>query len=87
MAYAKKTSYSSSRSDSRPSSGGQASSVQSSGESNADTATTHYVKVNGEYANGVFVWAEEGKFGPYIKVRVTETLQPGDYFIQQKRAK
>jgi len=82
MAYAKKSNYSSAR----PSNGGQAV-TNAEATSNPDTATTHYVKVNGDYANGVFVWAEEGKFGPYMKVRVTETLQPGDYFIQAKRAK
>lgn len=80
MAYAKKSTYSSSR----PSQGGE---VKSSAavEKDPATATTHYAKVNKEFANGVFIWENEGEYGTYLKMRVTEVLQPGDYFISRKK--
>ena len=91
MAYAKKTSYSSNSSGSRPSSGG--SSQQSKGEESGeedgkgyDSATTHYTKnTNKEFVNNIQIWENEGKFGTYLKVQVTESLVPGTYFIQARR--
>lgn len=83
MAYAKKTSYSSSR----PSQGGEVSNSSSGavGEKDPATQTTHYAKRNKEYVNNVFIWENENEFGTYLKVRVTEVLQPGDYFIARKK--
>lgn len=56
------------------------------------TATTHYAKIktgNGtEFVDGMQIWENESQFGgTYLKIRVSETLQPGDYFVSAKRAK
>jgi hypothetical protein len=75
--------------------GGQKSSYQSKsavpvassgGSINTDTATTHYIKnTDKEYVNGLGIWENEGEFGPYLKVTVSEALQPGTYFLSARK--
>jgi len=86
MAYANKKQYSSSTSETaaRPSSGGTATSAGAAPD--FDTSTTHYVKnTNKEFVDNVQMWENEGQFGSYIKLRVTEALAPGDYFVSAKK--
>ena len=35
--------------------------------------------------DNVQMWENEGQFGSYIKLRVTEALAPGDYFVSVKK--
>ena len=83
MGYAKKSNYSAQK---RPSQGGQAQSgTQSTGDQS--TKTTHYAKdADGNFVDNVFIWENDNKFGgKTIKLRVSETLQPGDYFVNRRR--
>ncbi len=55
-------------------------------EVNPETATTHYIKTsNKEFVDGSSIWENTGAFGTYLKIRVTEALAPGDYYISAKR--
>lgn len=79
MAYQKKQ-----YSNSRPSTGGAARKADEGQE--FDSSTTHYLKnTNKEFVDNVQMWENEGQFGAYIKVRVTETLEPGDYYLSAKK--
>ena len=73
----------------RPSNGGGAKKFNNSASNSASkdgaTSTTHYVKQGKEYVNSIFCWENDGEYGKYIKLRVTEALQPGDYFLSAKR--
>ena len=54
--------------------------------SEASTETTHYLKdKEKQYVKGISMWENEGQFGPYIKVTVSETLQPGTYYLSAKK--
>ena len=89
MAYQRQNSYSKSTTSAsrRPSEGGQARAASTGeGASDFDTSTTHYAKnTNKEFVDVVQIWENEGKFGSYLKVRVTENLPAGDYFVTAKK--
>lgn len=76
---------------SRPSTG--AESVQAvsakatdSEQSSEATKTTHYAKnTNKEFVNNIQIWENEGKFGKFLKIRVSEALAPGDYYISARK--
>ena len=60
------------------------------------SSTTHYAYTlskddNGEtvreYVNSLQIFENEGKYGPYFKVRVTGPVPTADIFIQKKKAK
>lgn len=62
-----------------------------------ESKTSHYAyvlqrddegKVVGkDYVNSLQIFENEGKFGTYLKVRVTGPVPTDDIFIQKKRAK
>lgn len=83
MAYVNKSNYSANKSNS------------GSGEIKK-SSTTHYAYTlskddNGEtvreYVNSLQIFENEGKYGPYFKVRVTGPVPTADIFIQKKKAK
>ena len=87
MAYAKKTSYSSSR----PSQGGAApkysgSKASGHGKAKSDRKETNcYVKSGADYVSSIFAYAETNDYGPYFKLDVTEAVQPGRYILSAKK--
>ena len=87
MAYtAKKSSYNSGSSTSnRPSEGGSFKKEESSENSDFDTSTTHYLKNGKDFVDVVQIWENEGKFGHYLKVRVTDSLPAGEYYLSTKK--
>ena len=61
------------------------------------TNTTHYAyrlirDADGavqekEYVNNMQIFENEGKFGTYLKIRVTGSIPQDDIFVQRRRAK
>ena len=51
-----------------------------------DSSTTHYAKDSSkEFVNNVQIWENSGEYGAYLKIRVSETLAPGDYFVSARK--
>ena len=86
MAY-QKTYSKSATSTARPSNGGETrAATKEVKEGDFDTSTTHYAKdTNKGFVDNVQLWENEGQFGSYIKMRISETLVPGDYYISAKK--
>ncbi len=84
MAYAPAAA--SSQSAKKPSAGGTAASVSSqrgSSVGKAGMSPTTHTAMDGEgrtYLNQLKTWENESKFGPYLKVRVVETVAAGTTF-------
>jgi len=62
-----------------------------------ESKTSHYAYVlqrdeegnvvGKEYVNSLQIFENEGKFGNYLKIRVTGPVPTDDIFVQKKRAK
>ncbi len=61
------------------------------------SSTTHYAYIlkrdddgnviGKDYVNEMQVYENEGKFGPYLKVRITGNIPTADLFIVRKKGK